>query len=411
MMDKKCSSFLLLIVLIFHALTLAAATKVVIVEVSRDIDAGALGIIRKGLEKGEEVKAELVILKLNTFGGYLSSMDEIIDLITNSGIKVVVWIPPGGKAVSAGAFIALACDRLYMGNGSVIGSSEPRPPDPKVVNFSAAWIRSLAGSRWGLNDSRVRIVEEFVLKNRALSSLEALSLGIADGLANSLSDVLALEGVVDSELILVKESIIDELLSLISNPFVVSLLILIGIITLLAELTAAGFQGLGILGGLLLVAGLYGAGLVGLDLVALALIVAGGVLLAVEMVKTGLQGFGFIGGALVIIALIMYFKSQPYIELTLSMVYLIPPLVAFLALALYIAYQVARVTEIRVKKVEEELIGRIGVAKTKIEEKDKGVVYIMGEDWSALSLKGSIEPGTKVKVVSVEGLTLIVEPV
>lgn len=410
-MRKALLAFLLMLIsaLIIKA-TSEDAGKVVIIVVEREIDAGAVRLIVNGIGRGEREGASLIIIRLNTFGGYLKSLDEIVNAIVNSKLRIVTWVPPGGKAVSAGAFIALACDSLYMGEESVIGAAEPRPKDSKVLKFSAAWIRSLAGSKWGANDSRVEIVERFVTENKALSAIEAFDLKIVDDLANSLDEVLSKEGLSGARVIYFKEGILEEVLSLLGNPFVISLLMLIGVVTLLAELATAGFQGLGVIGALLLVTGFYGAGLIGVDLLALSLVIVGGILLAVEMIKAGLQGFGFIGVALVLVALIIYFRAQPYIEVTVSMIYLIPPLVAFLALSLYIAYQAARAVEIKVKRIEEELIGKVGLAKTHIEENRRGVVYVMGEEWSAVTVRGTVEPGTRIKVVGVEGLTLIVEP-
>ncbi len=384
--------------------------SVIVIIVEREIDVGAVRLITHGIERGEEKEANLVIIKLNTFGGYLKSLDEIVNAIINSKLKTIAWIPPGGKAVSAGAFIALACDSVYMGEGGVIGAAEPRPKDTKILKFSAAWIRSLASSKWGTNDPRVEIAEKFVTENKALSAVEAFNLELIDGLVNDLDELLRREGLSNAEITYIKEGVLEEILSLLGNPFVISLLTLIGMIMLLAELAAAGFQGLGIIGILLLIIGFYGAGLIGLDLLALSLIVAGGIFLAVEMVKAGLQGFGFIGVALVLVALLIYFRAQPYIELTINMVYLIPPLITFLALALYIAYQAARAVEIKVKRVEEELIGKIGLARTLIEENRKGVVYVMGEEWSAVSAKGRINSGTRIRVVGIKGLTLVVKP-
>jgi membrane-bound ClpP family serine protease len=58
---------------------------------------------------------------------------------------------------------------------------------------------------------------------------------------------------------------------------------------------------------------------------------------------------------------------------------------------------------------KEALIGAIGEALSDIN--DEGFVLVEGEIWRARSISGEkIRKGEKVKVVSVEGLTLIVKP-
>jgi membrane-bound ClpP family serine protease len=52
----------------------------------------------------------------------------------------------------------------------------------------------------------------------------------------------------------------------------------------------------------------------------------------------------------------------------------------------------------------EELIGKI--AEVKIALKPKGVVFIQGERWTAISEKGRVEPGEEVIITKVDGLKL-----
>ena len=52
----------------------------------------------------------------------------------------------------------------------------------------------------------------------------------------------------------------------------------------------------------------------------------------------------------------------------------------------------------------EELVGKI--AEVKIALEPKGVVFIQGERWKAISEKGRIESGEEVVITKVEGLKL-----
>jgi len=52
----------------------------------------------------------------------------------------------------------------------------------------------------------------------------------------------------------------------------------------------------------------------------------------------------------------------------------------------------------------EELVGKI--AEVKIALEPKGIVFIEGERWTAISEKGRAEPGEEVIVTKVDGLKL-----
>ncbi|NLY81871.1 MAG: NfeD family protein [Clostridiales bacterium] len=60
----------------------------------------------------------------------------------------------------------------------------------------------------------------------------------------------------------------------------------------------------------------------------------------------------------------------------------------------------------------EAIIGKLGIVTQEIEPYKTGRVYVSGLDWTAVVENGmpGIEKDTKVKVVSVEGVKVIVEP-
>ena len=78
-------------------------------------------------------------------------------------------------------------------------------------------------------------------------------------------------------------------------------------------------------------------------------------------------------------------------------------IVAFLALVLIWGIRAHRQ---RVFAGREELIGRTGEVQIALEP--RGVVYIDGERWTAISEGGQVEPGEEVIITRVEGLRLYV---
>ena len=59
----------------------------------------------------------------------------------------------------------------------------------------------------------------------------------------------------------------------------------------------------------------------------------------------------------------------------------------------------------------DRLIGKTGIIVSEIKsDQDVGQVKVMGETWSAISKSAPIAKDSKVKVLSIEGVKLIVEP-
>jgi membrane-bound serine protease (ClpP class) len=58
---------------------------------------------------------------MNTYGGLLDAADSIRTLVLNSKIPVIVFID--NNAASAGALIAIACEKIYMRKGASIGAA------------------------------------------------------------------------------------------------------------------------------------------------------------------------------------------------------------------------------------------------------------------------------------------------
>ncbi len=80
--------------------------------------------IRSGITKVNQSGA--LIIELNTPGGLVSSMKDILQIIGEANAPIIVWIyPVGASATSAGAFIAIGSHAVYMSQGSNIGAATP----------------------------------------------------------------------------------------------------------------------------------------------------------------------------------------------------------------------------------------------------------------------------------------------
>src|SRR3989454_1657256 len=106
---------------------LASPAGALLVTFDIQVDAGAADYVHRAAQAAIASKQDLVIV-MNTPGGLLSNMVQIINStqeVQNNGFAVYTFVPPAAFAASAGSYIALASNAIYMGNASVIGPSTP----------------------------------------------------------------------------------------------------------------------------------------------------------------------------------------------------------------------------------------------------------------------------------------------
>ncbi|MEM4101490.1 MAG: NfeD family protein [Desulfurococcaceae archaeon] len=375
--------------------------RAVLAVLEMTIDGGAVSFIESTVSRYSDAT---IVLQINSYGGYLAAADKIISILESNNVSCIAWVPRGGYAVSAAALVALACRRIYMAPGSVIGGVKPSPEDPKVVEYVKARIVSLLEKQNKRN--LAWIAEELVEKSRVYSSLEASELDLAI-IVDDLSELLEREGLVMVQR--VEPSLWDRILSLASNPLVSSLLMLAGVVLVLAEVFTTGFQGYGVAGALMLVFGLYGAMLVPVEVLHLALVLSGAVLLAVEILTPGFGVFGLSGIILTATGFALILTWMPREALTGLVIVVTGGLVALTGLFLFVAVKAAKVARMKRVEMKDKLVGSVGYAKTDIGETTPGVAYVLNEEWTAFSVKGEIKAGSKILVVRVEGLKLYVK--
>jgi len=385
-------------------LAIQSYSQTVLVEVEDIVDGGTVSLVRRAAEKVPP--GGLLVLYIDSYGGYLASADSIAELIVSRGFECAVYVPPGGKAVSAAALISIACGRIYMAPSSVIGAARPYPDDPKTVNYVASRFRSLA-SRVFKNETIVDTVVRFVTDALSLTDREAEELGIARRVS-SLDEVLEdLKAPRPAEVL--SKDIWDRILSAISDPLVYSIALAIGVFLIVAEVLVTGFQGYVVAGVLLLATALYGMSLIPPDILVLTLMTSGAVLVLVELLNPGIQGFGIAGTLLLALGTYMTLRGRPVPvgePVVLGLVTALGMLGAFLG---FVIYKAAQTAKIKKPKLRDILLGAEGIAKTDIKPSTPGVVHVLGEDWSAYSLSGEIPAGSKVLVKEVRGLFLYVE--
>ncbi|MDE6206465.1 MAG: nodulation protein NfeD [Muribaculaceae bacterium] len=217
----------------------APAENVFVIPVETEIDNSAFRHFRRALDQAAEHDADLIVLKLNTYGGALDAADSIRTALLRSPLPTVAFVDV--NAASAGALIALACDSVYMapaasmGSATVVnGAGEPMPE--KYQSYMSTIMRATAEhhGRVERGDSLCWRRDPAIAASMvnpevsvSLTARQAVDCGYADGIATSLDDVLADMNMAGAEVSYYQSSVSDDILGFLANAAVRAILVML----------------------------------------------------------------------------------------------------------------------------------------------------------------------------------------
>jgi membrane-bound serine protease (ClpP class) len=387
----------------------------------------------RGLAQAEIQGADLVILRLDTPGGEVGLLLDMVQSIRASRIPVVVYVAPqGAMAASAGTVITLAGHASAMAPETVIGAASPvggqgedlnETLEAKAKQLLMATVRSLTERR---GEQAIELAQQTIDEAAAVSATEALQVGLIDFIAQDLDDLLVqldgfeVETVVGPvtietegmEIETFSPSFIESLLQVLTDPNIVFLLITIGVQAILIELSAPGGWVAGFIGVVSLALAIYGLGILPVNWFGLIFLVTSFVLFLLE-VKAPTHGALTVAGlASFIVGALVLFNSAgtpDFLRVSVPLVVATAGVTAAVFITL-VAYAIR--AQLRpVETGAEALVGRVGRARTSLNP--SGTIHVSGELWSS-----TIEPGSppvsldeEVEVIAVEGLRLVVRKV
>jgi membrane-bound serine protease (ClpP class) len=402
------------------------------------IELGLAPYVQRSIREAEKRGATAILLELETPGGRVDAAQHIVRALQDTKLKTYAFV--NQHAFSAGAFIALATDGIYMRPGSVMGAATPvdgsgtKAPE-KIVSAMRSEMRALAQLR-GLDPAVAEgMVDENIdvpgIKPKGqlltLTDKEAIRIGYAST-ARDLNDVLSQIRAVGAQVVTPRVNWAENLVRFFTHPAVAPLLLSLGFLGLVVEIKAPGFglaggAGLACLG--LFFGSHYLVGLAGLEEMLLLLI--GIILVIVEAFV--LPGFGIAGilGVLAILGSIFFslvgslstqsdFQMAGVILSTAILVVLIaawalirnlPRSGRFTRSGLMLGDATSKETGYISATVREELVGTTGVALTDLRPAGTGE---FGEERLDVVADGEyITAGTPIKVVRSEGYRHIVK--
>lgn len=294
--------------------------KVYTFPINGDIMPAQQRLVSKCLTEAREQHADLVVIRMNTYGGLVNVADSIRTMILN--YPTPIWVYIDNQAASAGALIALAADRIYMHPGGSIGAASVvdqngQPMPDKFQSFMRATMRATAEShgqvieriengdtirRWWRDPQTAEamvgrtVADSTTVNVLTFTSSEAVKNHFSEGTASSLEKALAQGGVETYTLTEYRPTTLDRLLAWLMNPVVQGIFVMMIVGGIYFELQSPGIGFalvVAILGAVLYFAPLYLEGVA--QNWELILFIIGLVLLAVEIFV--LPGFGIAGVA------------------------------------------------------------------------------------------------------------------
>jgi membrane-bound serine protease (ClpP class) len=429
---KRFSTFLALFSVLFFTLGLSGDAEekspVYVIEVEGIINPATAKFIIESIDQAGKEGAQCLIIELDTPGGLMDSMRNIVKKILTSNIPIIVYVgPSGARAASAGVFITLSAHIAVMAPSTHIGAAHPvtlgaegkesKTMTDKIVNDTVSYIKTIAKTR-GKN---VDWAEKAVRKSVSITEEEALKQNVIDMISPDLQDLLSrLDGKVIkfdgvSRTLLTKGvtpkrvqmSWRYRLLDTISNPTIAYILLMLGIYGIFFELSNPGAILPGVVGGIFLILAFYALQMLPINFAGLALILFA-IILFIAEVKVVSHGLLAVGGVISLLlgSLMLIETPTEYMKISLSVI--IP---AVLVSAAFFTFAVTKAIKARLAKPTtgtEGLVGEIGTASTPIAP--EGKVSIHGEFWNATSDQ-KIDVGERVQVIEMTNLRLKVKKI
>ena len=430
-----------LIVILFALSTFAQQKTVYVAYIDTEIGLGLAPYISRVISEAEQNNADAIVFKINTFGGRVDAATQIKDAILSSKVLTIAFI--NNRAISAGALIALSCNKIVMVPGSSIGAATVvdetgQKVGEKYQSYMRSEMRSTAeknGRRTDIAEGMVdeRVVVEGLSDSTTLITLtseEAHKYLIADTVLTSFNELLSAFDLKNAEEVAITSNWAEDVVKFLNNPIISSILIMIGFFGLMAEIKTPGW---GVAGttGLIALTLFFGSSYI-LQLASILeilLFVVGLVLLLAEIFV--IPGFGIAGisGIILIFASIFLslLGSEPFIDMHAISIAIIQlsgamlfALVGMFFLVKYLPKSTAfnKLVLSESEKAEhgfvsypseKDLVGKLGIAFTTL--RPGGTAVIDGRRIDVVADSEYIDKEVKIKVLRVEGIKVVVTAV
>jgi membrane-bound serine protease (ClpP class) len=404
-----------------------AAPVVVVLHLDDTIQPISADYVARGLDAAAAQHASAVLIEINTPGGLIDSMRQMVGKITASPVPVIVYVSPtGSRAGSAGFFLLESADIAAMAPGSNAGAAHPVVEGAKLddimkqklENDTAAFLRSYV-SRRGRN---VQAAEDAVRSSKSYSDTEAKQLNLIDLIAPDAAALLnSVDGrtvtrfdgnkVVlhtrDARLVTVDPTLRENILDRLTDPNLAVLVLVVGALLVYLEFNVPGTIIPGTLGTILVLLALFSLNLLPVRYTSVALLVAACVLLILEA-KFATHGVLASAGILALVVGSLTLVDAPIPEMRVHLATAISTGLAFGLITVFLLRLAVKARRGKVRTGGDAMVGLIAVVTQPLAP--TGQVLVNGELWQAESADPAAA-GERVRVRGLRDLTLLVERV
>ncbi len=422
--------FLLTLTLLLFTLPADAKSSVTLAELSGTVGVQMEEFVRDTIRASELNSDSLIIFQLDTPGGLVEAMRGIVQSILSSQVPVAVWIPPGGRAASAGAFIVQSAHIAAMSPGTNIGAAHPvtgggenipeGDMNKKVMNDLKAQMRSVVQLR-GRN---VDTAELMITESISLTADEALREGAIDIIAGDINSLIkavsgrrvkngsqSLRIILDDEITVsrVSMSFTEQIIQFVSSPEIAYLLLSGGMMAIFFEVITPGGFILGTTGGVMLLLGAIGLKMLPFNWAGVILVIAGIILMCADLIAGASGVLMLLGIPVMCLGGVFLFRAPGGELLQISMTF-----IAGIAIALGIcfglmAYFIVKGLRRKVSTGRQGMIGLTVEIISDVGANVTGQVKCRGEIWRAKSeTEETIPAGHEGIVKAIDGMTLII---
>jgi membrane-bound serine protease (ClpP class) len=401
--------------------------RVILIKINDTIQPISADYMERGLDAAASQHASAILIEINTPGGLLDSMRQMVSKIIASPVPVIVYVAPSGsRAGSAGFFLLEAADVAAMAPGTNAGAAHPvvegvkldDTMKQKLENDTAAFLRSYVDRR-GRN---VQAAEDAVRSSKSYSDSEALKLKLIDliapddaALLNDLDGrtitrfdgakvVLHTRG---AQLVAVDPTLREEILDRLTNPNLAVLVLVVGGLLIYVEFNTPGTIIPGTLGTIMVLLALFALNLLPVRYTSVMLLIAAFALLILEA-HFATHGVLAAAGIVALVFGALTLVDAPIPEMRVHLATALSTGLAFGLITVFLLRLAIRARKSKVRMGGDAMIGLIAVVTQPLTP--IGQVMVNGELWQAESVTPAAL-GEQVRVRGLRDLTLLVERV
>ena len=401
--------------------------RVILIHIDDTIQPISADYMERGLDAAAAQHASAILIEINTPGGLLDSMRQMVSKVIASPVPVIVYVAPSGsRAGSAGFFLLEAADVAAMAPGTNAGAAHPvvegvkldDTMKQKLENDTAAFLRSYVDRR-GRN---VQAAEDAVRSSKSYSDSEALKLKLIDliapddaALLNDLDGrtitrfdgakvVLHTRG---AQLVAVDPTLREAILDRLTNPNLAVLVLVVGGLLIYVEFNTPGTIIPGTLGTIMVLLALFALNLLPVRYTSVMLLIAAFALLILEA-HFATHGILATAGIVALVFGALTLVDAPIPEMRVHLATALSTGLAFGLITVFLLRIAIRARKSKVRMGGDAMIGLIAVVTQPLAP--IGQVMVNGELWQAESVTPAAL-GEQVRVRGLRDLTLLVERV